>query len=651
MKKTVLFLVFVVAFCSLFSQTTGRISGKVKDQDGNPIAYASVMIAELNLGAQTDENGMYLIIDIPPGKYDVLCQMMGYQTVKKTNVQVNVNEATVLNFTFTRTTVQLETFQVIDHKEELVSAQKTSSERNRVKRIMDYSVSDISEIVAVRPGVSVADGQSNYRGGRANEISLFQPDFNTEEYSRIKENDFFETLKDPMSTFGADVDAASYSNFRRFVQMGNIPHADVIRTEEMVNYFDYDYKEPTGKDPLSINIEYGETPWNKKSNLVHIGLKGKVLKKEQQLQNNLVFLIDVSGSMSDENKLPLLKRSFKLLVESLADDDYVSMVVYAGNAGLVLPPTKAKKKDVIMDALDKLNAGGSTAGGAGIELAYKTALENFNPQGNNRVILATDGDFNVGISNTGELVKFVEEKKNQGIFLTILGFGMYNYKDDRLQQLADKGNGKHFYIDNIMEAKKVLVNELTSTIYRIAKDTKIQVEFNPAQIAKYRLIGYENRLLENKDFEDNTKDAGEVGSGHTVTAIYEVIPANRDSLLKVNKTKYMESSITKEALNSDEILTVRIRYKESDGEKSKEFSQTLKSQPLPLNKTSDNFRFSAAIVELSNILRDSAFKGTSNMENVIKQAKGAKGQDENGYRAEFIDLCERVKIMLDENEK
>jgi Ca-activated chloride channel family protein len=355
--------------------------------------------------------------------------------------------------------------------------------------------------------------------------------------------------------------------------------------------------------------------------------------------------------MSDENKLPLLKRSFKLLVESLADDDYVSMVVYAGNAGLVLPPTKAKKKDVIMDALDKLNAGGSTAGGAGIELAYKTALENFNPQGNNRVILATDGDFNVGISNTGELVKFVEEKKNQGIFLTILGFGMYNYKDDRLQQLADKGNGKHFYIDNIMEAKKVLVNELTSTIYRIAKDTKIQVEFNPAQIAKYRLIGYENRLLENKDFEDNTKDAGEVGSGHTVTAIYEVIPANRDSLLKVNKTKYMESSITKEALNSDEILTVRIRYKESDGEKSKEFSQTLKSQPLPLNKTSDNFRFSAAIVELSNILRDSAFKGTSNMENVIKQAKGAKGQDENGYRAEFIDLCERVKIMLDENEK
>jgi Ca-activated chloride channel family protein len=555
---------------------------------------------------------------------------------------VNVNEATVLNFTLTRSSVQVDAFIVADMAQEMVSATKTGTKNTLPTQLMqDLTVTDISNIIAVQAGVEIV--------GSISQNSDQSSDFNTEEYSRIKENDYFETLKDPMSTFGADVDASSYSNFRRFVQMNKLPHADVIRTEELVNYFNYDYKEPLGKEPLSIHIEYGETPWNKKSNLVHIGLKGKVLKKEQQLQNNLVFLIDVSGSMSSPNKLPLLKRSFKLLVENLSDDDYVSMVVYAGKAGLVLPPTKANEKEVILGALDKLNAGGSTAGGAGIQLAYKTALENFNPQGNNRVILATDGDFNVGISSTGELVKFVEEKKKQGIFLTILGFGMGNYKDDRLQQLSNKGDGNHYYIDNIMEAKKVLVNELTSTIYTIAKDAKIQVEFNPAQIAKYRLIGYENRLLANKDFEDDTKDAGEVGSGHTVTAIYEVIPANRDSLLKVSKTKYMESSITKEALNSDEIVTVRIRYKEPDGEKSKEFSQVLKTKPLPLNKTSDNFRFSAAIVELSNILRDSAFKSNSNINNVLKMAKSAKGQDENGYRAEFIDLCERVKLMLEVN--
>jgi Ca-activated chloride channel family protein len=642
MKRTVLILVLFAAFGYLFSQTTGRIAGRVKDDFGNPIAYASVSIPNINKSAQTDEKGAYLMIEIPPGKYDVTCQMMGYQAVKHTNVQVNVNEATVLNFTLTRSSVQVDAFIVADMAQEMVSATKTGTKNTLPTQLMqDLTVTDISNIIAVQAGVEIV--------GSISQNSDQSSDFNTEEYSRIKENDYFETLKDPMSTFGADVDASSYSNFRRFVQMNKLPHADVIRTEELVNYFNYDYKEPLGKEPLSIHIEYGETPWNKKSNLVHIGLKGKVLKKEQQLQNNLVFLIDVSGSMSSPNKLPLLKRSFKLLVENLSDDDYVSMVVYAGKAGLVLPPTKANEKEVILGALDKLNAGGSTAGGAGIQLAYKTALENFNPQGNNRVILATDGDFNVGISSTGELVKFVEEKKKQGIFLTILGFGMGNYKDDRLQQLSNKGDGNHYYIDNIMEAKKVLVNELTSTIYTIAKDAKIQVEFNPAQIAKYRLIGYENRLLANKDFEDDTKDAGEVGSGHTVTAIYEVIPANRDSLLKVSKTKYMESSITKEALNSDEIVTVRIRYKEPDGEKSKEFSQVLKTKPLPLNKTSDNFRFSAAIVELSNILRDSAFKSNSNINNVLKMAKSAKGQDENGYRAEFIDLCERVKLMLEVN--
>jgi len=606
-------LFFLLSLSMLSAIGTGKLMGKVTDMEGNSIEFAKVVLRGTEHGAEANEKGVYIINKIPVGTYDVDCFAMGYSKETIKDVKINLDLTTTQNFKLQR--------QYIEMSEACCIAASA------------LSVSD------------AADGRSalQYRSQ-----DMFYSDFSTEEYSPIKENDYFEALKDPMSTFGADVDAASYGNFRRFIMENQLPYADVIRTEEMINYFDYEYKHPEGEDPLSINIEYGDCPWNEKHNLVHIGLKGKTLKKEEQKQSNLVFLIDVSGSMASENKLPLLKRSFKLMVDNLADDDRISVVVYAGSAGMVLPPTKGSEKKTIMDALDKLNAGGSTAGGAGIMLAYKTASENFIRDGNNRVILATDGDFNVGISSTSELVKFVEEKKNEGIFLTILGFGMGNYKDDRLQQIADKGNGNHYYIDNIMEAKKVLVNELTGTLFTIAKDSKIQVEFNPVHISRYRLIGYENRMLENKDFEDDTKDAGEIGSGHTVTAIYEVVPANRDSLLKAHQSKYIESKIKDEYLNSDEIMTVRIRYKEPDGEKSKEFSKVLKNKPLKLDNTSDNFRFSAAVVELSQILRDSPFKGKSNIEEVIKLAKAAKGKDENGYRAEFIDLCERSAILLKE---
>jgi len=351
--------------------------------------------------------------------------------------------------------------------------------------------------------------------------------------------------------------------------------------------------------------------------------------------------------MNDPKKLPLLKRSFKLLVNQLNEDDKVAIVVYAGKAGLVLPSTYADEKKTIINSLEKLSAGGSTAGGEGIQLAYKVAKENFIDGGNNRVILATDGDFNVGISSTSELVRFIEDKRDDGIFLTVLGFGMGNYKDDRLQNLADKGNGNHAYIDNILEAKKVLVNEITSTLFTIAKDVKIQVEFNPTKIESYRLIGYENRELEDKDFVDDTKDAGEIGAGHTVTALYEVVPA-KNVINGSRDLKYQETQIKDGAYNSDELMTVKIRYKEPDGKKSKEIVSILKDDKLGIENSSNNFRFSAAVAEFAMLLRDSEFKGLADFDSIISLVKTSKGEDEFGYRSELLNLVERAAILMDE---
>ena len=451
----------------------------------------------------------------------------------------------------------------------------------------------------------------------------------------------------PQSTFAVDVDAASYSNVRRMIMDNRMPIKDAVRVEELINYFQYDYQKPEKSNPLSINLEYGVCPWNKEHGLVHIGLLGESIPKEEQKPSNLVFLLDVSGSMGSSNKLPLLIKSFKLLINQLTEKDKVAIVTYAGSAGLVLPSTKGSEKHQITEALERLRAGGSTAGGEGIQLAYKVAKENFIKDGNNRIILATDGDFNVGVSNTSDLVRFVEEKKNDGIFLTILGFGMGNYKDDRLQEIADKGNGTHAYIDDILEAKKVFVNELTATLYTIAKDVKIQVEFNPAKVKSYRLVGYENRRLENKDFEDDQKDAGEVGSGHTVTALYEIVPADSVNLNTTSDLKYQTTTIKDDALKSDEVLTVRIRYKDPDGDTSKLFSQALTGDPAVIDSTSDNFRFSAAVAEYGMILRDSEFKGNASLKFVTKLAKSALGKDAFGYRHEFLKLVERTELMME----
>lgn len=474
--------------------------------------------------------------------------------------------------------------------------------------------------------------------------------FNTEDYDHITETKFLSATENPLSTFSIDVDAASYSNVRRYLNQGMLPPAGAVRIEEMINYFRYDYPRPANEHPFSINTEMANAPWNTEHKLVLIGLQGRKIPTANLPASNLVFLIDVSGSMSDENKLPLVKASMKLLVDQLREQDKVSIVVYAGAAGLVLSPTSGEKKTKIREAIDNLEAGGSTAGGEGLRLAYKAAKETFIKGGNNRVILCTDGDFNVGESSNDAMERLVEAERRSGIFLTVLGYGMGNYKDSKMQILADKGNGNHAYIDGFSEAKKVLVNEFGGTLFTIAKDVKLQVEFNPAVVQAYRLIGYENRMLAKEDFNNDKKDAGELGSGHTVTALYEIIPVGVKSayLNSVDPLKYQKTQASAAPGNTDEMFTVKFRYKAPDGDTSKLLQNVVLNKPQQLEKTSDNFRFAAAVAELGMLLRQSEFKGAASYEQVIGLAKAARGTDEEGYRAEFIRLVSSAKLIAKE---
>jgi Ca-activated chloride channel family protein len=470
-----------------------------------------------------------------------------------------------------------------------------------------------------------------------------EEEFNTEDYDRIVENRFLTAKQNPLSTFSIDVDEAAYSNVRRYINNGSIPPAGAVRIEEMINYFDYTYPQPTIDAPFSVNTELSECPWNSQHRLVHIGLQGKEIPLQNLPNANIVFLIDVSGSMEEPNKLPLVKASMSLLADQLRADDKVAIVVYAGNAGLVLPATSGANKIAIKEAIDQLQAGGSTAGGEGIKLAYKVARESFIKGGNNRIVLATDGDFNVGASSNDELVSIIEKERKTGIFLSVLGYGMGNYKDSKMQQLADKGNGNHSYIDNINEARKVLVSEFGSTLFTIAKDVKIQIEFNPAKVQAYRLIGYENRVLAAEDFNDDQKDAGELGSGHTVTALYEVIPTGikSDLITKVDDLKYQSVKNTVPVTSGgNELMTIKLRYKKPDGDVSKLIVHPVNDSHLALANTSDNFRFSAAVASFGMLLRNSEFKQNASFPQVISLAKSAKGADANGYRQEFISLVQ-----------
>jgi Ca-activated chloride channel family protein len=476
-----------------------------------------------------------------------------------------------------------------------------------------------------------------------------EPQHNTDEYNKIEDNPFKSAQKEPLSTFSIDVDNASYSQIRYNIERGQLPQKDVVRIEEMINYFDYEYKEPTGEHPFTINTELASCPWNPQNKLVHIGLQGKKLDYRNLKPSNLVFLIDVSGSMDEENRLPLVKKSMAILLNELSDRDKVSIVVYAGSEGLVLPATKASEKEKIMKALNNLQAGSSTAGGAGITLAYKVAEENLIKDGNNRIILCTDGDFNVGVSSTAELVRMVEEKRKLDIYLTICGFGMGNYKDGRLEEIAKNANGNYFYIDNLQEAQKVFSKEMRANMFTIAKDVKIQVEFNPKWVQAYRLIGYENRVMANQDFNDDKKDAGELGAGHTVTALYEIVPVGVKSeyVPKTDDLKYQQNQLSNQS-QTNELMTVKLRYKPLKKEESVLITQVIEKNTQDWENASDNFRFSASVASFGMLLRDSPYKGKSTYEQVILMAKGAKGKDDNGYRSDFIQMVESARLLAEQ---
>jgi Ca-activated chloride channel family protein len=469
-------------------------------------------------------------------------------------------------------------------------------------------------------------------------------DYNTEEYDNIKEIDFADAKNNPLSTFSIDVDNASYSNVRRIIESGNLPEKGAVRIEEFINYFEYSYPQPKGNDPFSISTEVWDTPWKDGHQLVRIGLQGKSLDYENLKPSNLVFLLDTSGSMESPEKLPLLREAFMLMVDNLPKGSRVSIVTYAGSAGVVLPSTSVDEKSDIKDALKNLQAGGSTAGGEGLELAYKTASENFIKEGNNRVILATDGDFNVGVSSRSGLMELIEKNKGKDIFLTICGFGMGNYKDGTMEEISNWGDGNYFYIDSMKEAEKVFSKELTANLFVIAKDVKVQVEFNPAQVQAYRLIGYENRMLKSEDFNDDLKDAGELGAGHRVTALYEIIPVGvKFDGRSVDKLKYQETGKATAGNGSGELLTVKLRYKPIKSDKSLLLERVVAAKSVPWEKASKDSKFASAVAGFGMLLRDSKFKGTLDYDLVEKLAKEGTAGNADEYKKEFLSIVEDAK--------
>jgi Ca-activated chloride channel family protein len=623
----------IMAFRPVFSHV---ITGKVLDEQGNPVAGVTIMVKGTTTSTVTATDGSFTIT-VKDDKAVLVFSGIGY-----TQQEIKIKGKTTISVNLKNSTAELQ--------EVVVTGYGTQKRRN----VTGSTTQVYSRDMAAAPmrgnkyaAVPPANGYHNF-GGTDKEYK----DFNTEGYDHISENRFLKVSDNPLSTFSIDVDAASYSNVRRFLNQGQLPPAGAVRIEEMINYFHYDYPQPGNNVPFSINTEISDAPWNKDHKLVLIGLQGKKIPTAGLPPSNLVFLIDVSGSMNIPNKLPLVKASMKMLVDQLREEDKVAMVVYAGAAGLVLPPTSGADKTKIKDAIDNLDAGGSTAGGAGIRLAYKTAKEFYVKEGNNRVILCTDGDFNVGESSDDSMERLIEEERKSGVFLTVLGYGMGNYKDSKMQKLADKGNGNHAYIDGMSEARKVLVNEFGGTLFTIAKDVKLQLEFNPAKVQGYRLIGYENRMLAKEDFNDDKKDAGELGSGHTVTALYEVIPVGvQDTFLtKVDDLKYQKNKGTAtNSSNTDEILTVKFRYKAPDSDVSKLIEHAVMDKQIPIARTSENYRFATAVAEMGMLLRNSPFRSKATFANVIELARKAKGTDEEGYRAEFIRLAENASLLAKGN--
>jgi Ca-activated chloride channel family protein len=466
---------------------------------------------------------------------------------------------------------------------------------------------------------------------------------NREQYDRIEDNAFLSAKDNALSTFSIDVDRASYGNMRRFLTAGRLPPKDAVRIEELVNYFPYTLRQPRGRDPIAITTEVAPAPWQPRHHLVRIALQARRIDVEKLPANNLVFLIDVSGSMRSANKLPLVKQSLQLLVEQMREQDHIALVVYAGSAGLVLPSTSGAHKNTIMRAIDRLESGGSTAGGAGLALAYRTAAANFLPEGNNRVILASDGDFNVGPSSDAAMERLVEARRSEGTYLTVLGFGTGNIQDAKMEKMAKIGNGNYAYIDNLREARKTLVREMGATLVTVANDVKVQVEFNPSKVRAYRLIGYENRLLQDEDFTDDKKDAGDIGSGHVVTALYEVVPVGVENTVRMRETdglRYVKRTATETRSSGRELMFVKLRYKRPGTSRSVLMTEPIRLETID-QTTSDDFRFAASVASFGMLLRDSEHKGSATGADVLRMARGALGADAGGYRAEFVHLVEQ----------
>lgn len=605
MKKLILILAAIIGMAEFVSAR--EISGIVRDESGSVFPGVTVLVEGTIRGTVTDIQGFYKILVQPEDKMLVF-SFVGMDTRK----------------------VKIGT-------------------KDQIDVVLKASVMALEEVVTVGYGVQknfMIRGASTMNFKSAPITNAFYApvsDWDTENYSTIHENGFKDAQANPLSTFSIDVDNASYSNMRRYINEGQLPPVDAVRIEEMVNYFKYNYPEPTGEHPFSVSTELGKCLWNENHYLMKVGLKGKEIDKKELPTSNLVFLIDVSGSMSLPDKLPLLKRAFAMLVNELRAEDRVSIVVYAGAAGKVLDSTPGNEKQKIMEAIENLNAGGSTAGGDGLKLAYKIAHENFVKKGNNRIILATDGDFNVGVSSTSEMERLVETERESGIFMSVLGFGSGNIKDDKMETIADKGNGNYSYIDNIQEARKVFISEFGGTLFTIAKDVKFQLEFNPKIVKSYRLLGYENRLLNSEDFNDDKKDAGEMGAGHRVTALYEIIMVGSESeTSSVDPLKYQKKAPSSGTF-TNELLTIKLRYKDPQGTKSKLLELPVQNQIS--KNSSDDFRFSAAVASFGMLLRNSDFKGNITIDSILALANGAKGQDDEGYRSEFIKLVKTANDL------
>ncbi|HEU4928323.1 MAG TPA: von Willebrand factor type A domain-containing protein [Candidatus Krumholzibacteria bacterium] len=630
-------LLISTSFAALTSASeTGRITGRVVDAATlQPVAGAAVTVEGTRLTTRTGPDGTFAFESVPAGTHTLRVDAKGVTTAKQ-RVTVIIGRTARANFEMIRLHEQQPAEQTAPPARLEVGQGRADLQKDAKELPQRTSKLETRTFPQLSVPQAPAEADACF-------LPRTWPSEGFESYDKIDENGWTDTRNRPLSTFSVDVDAASYSNVRRFLTQGQLPPVDAVRIEELVNYFDYDYPNPRGRDPFSIVTEVAEAPWNPSHKLVHIGLQGRRIDVEDLPPSNLVFLIDVSGSMNQPNKLPLVKASFRMLVDQLRHEDRVAIVVYAGSAGLVLPSTRGSDRETILCAIDRLEAGGSTAGGAGLRLAYRVAQENFLEEGNNRVILATDGDFNVGVSSDSEMIRLIEEKRRSDVFLTVLGVGEGNLKDSKMEKIADHGNGHYAYLDDIVEAEKVLVSEMGASLLTIAKDVKLQVEFNPARVASYRLIGYENRLLRDRDFDDDTKDAGEIGAGHSVTALYEIELADRG---RYKPFKYSDLTVKENARKSADLLTVSFRYKEPTASESRLLAVVVKDRNVRFSQASTDFRFSAAVAQFGMILRDSPERGRATMRDVIATASRARGEDEHGYRAEFIRLAEQAEMLL-----